>query len=463
MINSSAPRSHPSSFKDPHGYIKYYQGKIHRVINPDYEPHYNKLTESGLYNTLIEKELLVKHEEVEIPTINNKVLLPQQLQFISYPYEWCFDQLKDAALLTLTIQETALQFGMTLKDANAYNIQFLNGKPIFIDTSSFEILDEQKPWIAYGQFCRHFLGPLALMSKVDLRLNHLFRHYIDGIPLDLTSKLLPLKSKFNLGLYFHLHLHAKSIIKSAHKTELNNRVHSNFSLNKHLVLIKHLKNTVNNLELKKQKTAWDDYYTANNNYTNQANKAKATFIEDALTKVSGIKLTWDIGANDGKYSSLVSAKGIPVVAMDVDENAVNQHYTFLKQNPSNILPLIIDLGNPTGSKGWALQERNSILERQKPDLVLALALIHHIVFSLNVPLDKACSFFHETTNDYLIIEFVLPIDEQVIKLKRGRDQIFSNYSQDQFESIFSEKFEVITKQKVEDSQRILYLMQKKHG
>ena len=124
------------------------------------------------------------------------------------------------------------------------------------------------------------------------------------------------------------------------------------------------------------------YYVYNiTNYSGQANKAKTTFIENALTKVSEVKLAWDKGANDGRYSKIVSTKGIPVVAMDVDENAVNQHYNYLKQNPSNILPLIIDLGNPTASKGWALQERNSILDREKPDLVLALALIHHIVFS----------------------------------------------------------------------------------
>lgn len=462
MTNTSVPRSHPSSFKDPHGYIESYQGKIHRILSPEYEPHYSKLNDSGLYHTLIAKEFLIQHKEVEIPSLNNKVLLPEQLQFISYPYEWCFDQLKDAALLTLNIQETALKHGMTLKDANAYNIQFQKGKPIFIDTSSFEILDEQKPWVAYGQFCRHFLGPLALMSKVDLRMNHLFRHYIDGIPLDLVSKLIPLNSKFSLGIYLHIHLHAKSILKSAHQTSLNNRNHTKFNLNKHLGLINHLKSTVKKLGVRKQKTTWDDYYTANNNYSGQANKAKTTFIENALTKVSEVKLAWDIGANDGRYSKIVSTKGIPVVAMDVDENAVNQHYNYLKQNPSNILPLIIDLGNPTASKGWALQERNSILDREKPDLVLALALIHHIVFSLNVPLHKACAFFHETTKEYLIIEFVLPIDEQVIKLKRGREQIFSNYTQEQFESIFNEKFEVITQQKVEDSERILYLMQKKH-
>ena len=203
-----------SSFRDPSGFVFWSKENIFRQVNQPYRQDYDFLMSSGLYDTLVEKELLISHQEVDQFPRDQlsfyKIIKPERIAFISYPYEWCFSQLKDASLLTLHIQKTALEFGMSLKDCSAYNVQFRYGKPVFIDTLSFERYKEGDPWKAYRQFCQHFLAPLALMSHIDLRLNQLSRVFVDGIPLDLTSNLLPFKTRFSLALFVHIHLHAKS-------------------------------------------------------------------------------------------------------------------------------------------------------------------------------------------------------------------------------------------------------------
>ena len=170
------------SFRDSNGFVFWQDGALYRQVNTSYKDNYEHLMESGLYEVLVSGGLLLPHEEVNIqssqPDLAYKVIRPELIPFISYPYEWCFSQLKDAALTTLEIQKTCLDFGMSLKDCSAYNIQFRKGKPVLIDTLSFEKYREGQPWVAYRQFCQHFLAPLALMSHKDIRLNQLLRVYI---------------------------------------------------------------------------------------------------------------------------------------------------------------------------------------------------------------------------------------------------------------------------------------------
>ena len=204
----------PASFRDPSGFLFFQEDILYRQVNLVYQENFNRLVESGLYDHLVNSGKLISHKETELPPPEPetayKVIQPEQLSFISYPYEWSFSQLKDAALLTLDIQKRALQHGMTLKDSSAYNIQFPpeDAKPVLIDTLSFEVYQEGSPWVAYRQFCQHFLAPLALMCFTDERLSQLLRVYIDGISLDLAGSLLPRRTKFNFGLLTHIHLHA---------------------------------------------------------------------------------------------------------------------------------------------------------------------------------------------------------------------------------------------------------------
>ena len=183
------------SFRDPNGFVFVSEGTLYRQVNKSYQRHYDLLYSSGLYEALVSRHLLIAHDECDyLPHGNDqiyKVLRPLPVPFVSYPYEWCFSQLKDAALVTLDLQKRALAHNMVLKDASAYNIQFLDGKPLLIDTLSFETYEEGRAWVAYRQFCQHFLAPLVLMSQKDIRLSQLLRVYIDGIPLDLAASLLP--------------------------------------------------------------------------------------------------------------------------------------------------------------------------------------------------------------------------------------------------------------------------------
>jgi len=247
----------PASFRDPSGFVFRSKSVFYRQINKSYAKEYDHFVKSGLFKKLINKKMLLDHKEVKNIKTDNlayKTILPIQIPFWSYPYEWSFSQLKDAAVLTLEIQNIALAHKMILKDASAYNIQFMQGHPILIDTLSFDFYKEGEPWVAYRQFCQHFLAPLALMSYVDLRFGKLSQIYLDGIPLDLAARLLPQKTKLSLGLGVHLHLHARYQKKFANQGAVN--INRRFNKNQLLGILSSLKKLILSLKLPKQMTVW---------------------------------------------------------------------------------------------------------------------------------------------------------------------------------------------------------------
>src|SRR4030043_209182 len=249
------------SFRDPCGFVFEKDGVIYRQVNYIYKQHYDLLMKSGLYKELVNEELMIPHTEVVLQSQNDnyiyKTLKPERIRFLSYPYEWCFSQLKDAGLITIDVLKRALKYGMILKDASAYNIQFDKGRGIFIDTLSFEKYEEGRPWRAYKQFCQHFLAPLSLMSLKDIRLGTLLKDFIDGIPLDLASCLLPTKSKFKISLLTHIHLHSKSQQHFNTKgIELNSKKVRKHSL---LGLIENLELSIRRLNYNPSGTNWVDY------------------------------------------------------------------------------------------------------------------------------------------------------------------------------------------------------------
>lgn len=453
-----------SSFRDPSGFLFFQNGFIYRQVNKIYNEHYDHLINSGLYKTLVDANLLVPHEEVSITSVEPdkvyKIIKPEYIPFISYPYEWCFSQLKDAALATLEIQKKALDFGMSLKDCSTYNIQFRKGKPILLDTLSFEKYYEGKPWVAYRQFCQHFLAPLALMSYRDIRLNQLLRIYIDGVPLDLASSLLPLHTRFRFSLLSHIHLHAKGQKHFANKTvNTSNYKFSRFSF---LSLINSLESATKKLKWHAEGTEWSDYYN-DTNYSSDAFQQKKQIVFDFLNN-SNPKNVWDIGANDGTFSRIASDKGIPTFSFDIDPAAVEKNYlNCIKKGETNILPMVLDLTNPSPSIGWKNSERMSLIERGPAHTVLALALIHHLAISNNLPLDKIADFFNNICSDSLIVEFVPKSDSQVQRLLLTREDIFPEYTQQMFENKLEIYFEIIKSVKVKNSDRIIYLMKNKNN
>ena len=272
-----------ASFRDPSGFIFFHNGDIYRQINQIYKDDYNLLINSGLFDNLTKKGKLIYNQEVDLQSPNSinlyKIIKPEPIKFISYPYEWSFSQLKDAALLTLNIQKVALNYGMTLKDASAYNIQFTDGHPIFIDTLSFTKYIVGEPWIGYKQFCQHFLAPLGLMSKKDIRTGELLKLYIDGIPLDLASKLLPLSTRLNFGLLSHIHLHALAQKNYTIERKQSNKSSSSMSKNSLIALIENLEKSIKKLSWKPSGTDWLDYYQGTN-YTDKSFLEKQQIIKN---------------------------------------------------------------------------------------------------------------------------------------------------------------------------------------
>jgi hypothetical protein len=406
----------------------------------------------------VDKNLLIPHKEIDVPAPEPdkayKIIKPEPIPFISHPYEWCFAQLKDAALTSFKIQKIALDFEMTLKDCSAYNIQFIKGKPIFIDTLSFEKYHEGQPWIAYRQSCQHFLAPLALMSYRDIRLNQLFRIYIDGVPLDLASSLLPSSTNFKVSLLSHIHLHARSQKHFAGKSvKISGHKISRLSF---MGLIDNLESAIKKIDWKAKGTEWADYYE-DTNYSTGAINHKKKIVAEFLDETNS-EIVWDLGANDGLFSRIASDKKILTISFDIDPAAVQKNYIqSVKNNEKYILPLLLDLTNPSPGIGWENTERISLMQRGPADTAFALALIHHLAISNNLPIGKIANFFSQVCKS-LIIEFIPKDDSQVQRLLSTREDIFPEYTQQDFEIEFKKYFTINNIENIKDSKRTMYLM-----
>lgn len=457
-----AESSHSSSFRDPAGHIFMHDGKLYRQINNAGKEHYESLMSSGLYERLVSEGLLVAHKEVALkklePDSNRyKVIKPDKIPFISYPYEWTFSQLKDAALLTMKIQRLALEHQMILKDASAYNVQFIGKKPVFIDTLSLRPYGQGEAWEGYKQFCEHFLAPLAVAAYSSPEFLRTMRTYIDGLPLSVAVSLLPASARLNRGLLAHLYLHAASQRRydaAGHQAAKKIRKISPIAL---AGLMVSLEKAVKRLKTKSYRTEWGQYYS-DTNYSGKAFQAKKQIVKD-LIKLSKPSVVWDLGANDGTFSSLAAENGAYSVAFDVDMNAVEQNYHNKALSADKLLPLVLDLANPSPAIGWAHEERQSLAARGPADTTLALALIHHLAIGNNLPLSAVAEYFSTLTSN-LIIEFVPKEDSKVQLLLASRKDIFPGYNQDGFESSFAKYFKMIYKKPVAGSKRVIYLYSK---
>jgi len=464
LNNPAAESRVAGSFRDPSGFLFQRNSVLYRQVNQRYASDYDALIASGLYRTLTDAGLLIRHDEVDaapqIADLAYKVICPTRVGFISYPYEWSFSQLKDAALLTLEIQRIAVEHDMVLKDASAYNVQFHEGRPIFIDTLSFERYTEGEPWIAYRQFVQHFLAPLALMAMTDVRLVQLMRTHIDGIPVDLASKLLPWRSRFRFTLLTHIHMLGKSLLRHGDDATAEAKQVKKIKVSKLALrgLIDNLTTAVRKLHWRPGGTEWGDYYEATN-YTDDAMQRKHALVEQFIDEAKP-QSVWDLGANTGEFSRIASDRHVPTIAFDIDPTAVEKNYRRMrvKKEPS-MLPLVMDLTNPSPSLGWRHRERDGLTARGPVDLAMGLALVHHLAISNNVPLDDVANFFADVSQQ-LIIEFVPKEDSQVKRLLATREDIFPHYTREGFEAAFTQHFDILRSEPIADSHRMLYLMKR---
>jgi len=400
-------------------------------------------------------ELLNPHSTLPKKEAGNIIIRPRIIPFISYPYEWCFGEFKDAALATLTIETIALLYGYTLKDASAYNIQFINGKPLLIDKLSFEPYKEGSLWIAYRQFCIQFLAPLLLMSYLDPDMNKRLLFYFDGVPLSLVSKLLPKHTYLNFSHLMHIHFQALMERKSSGQTA-DTKTMSKSNL---FALLHDLQNTIENLKFPVKKSYWSEYekfHIYNNHALSEKQRIVGKYL--AMTKA---KTALDIGANTGMFTKLCTDRKIRTVSIDNDHVSIEQMYeTNKKNNDQFCLPLVIDITNPSPSIGWANGERMSFITRSSFDVVLALAITHHLAIEHNLPLEYIMKFMSHL-GTYGIIEFVPKTDPEVRTMLANREDIFHRYSQQEFEKACGKYYSIIAKQPVDKTGRVIYFLKRK--
>ncbi len=448
---------HEASFRDPSGYI-FHDGKsLRRAINPIYFKQYHKLKESGFFTTLIEKGLLIGHEETSVSE-EKIIITPVHIPFITNPYEWSFEQFKHAALLTLQIQKYALSKGFILKDASAYNVTFHQGKPIFIDTLSFDFYEEDTPWRAYKQFITHFFGPLVLAKYHGTEIFKMLQTHIDGIPVKLIASMLPGKTKLSSTLYTNIHLLAKMESKHSEDYKAETKV-AKLSKKAQNNILTILFDYIKKLKLN-EASEWGDYYEKTN-YDDEAFEAKRQLIKEWVLPLNAEKLI-DVGGNDGTFARAFITEVKVILVTDIDSNAVEYNYHQVQQNSeTNMLPFVSDVLQPAPGVGFNNTERNSLLERLSdyaPDVTLALALIHHITLSGNVPFYKSAEFFAKFSR-HLIIEFPRREDswvESLLVRKREFINHFDFYNETKFEEEYSLFFQLEKKQAISGTQRVLY-------
>lgn len=437
-------------------------GELLRQVNPIYFEQYNSLKESGFYKKMFDAGLLVQHTEVSA-SADAIILEPEVIPFFSYPYEWSFSQYKHAALHTLKLQKYCLQNGFTLKDATAFNITFHKGKPVFVDSLSFDKYTEGEPWRAYKQFLMHFLAPLALAKYYGNDMLKLLQQYIDGIPLEKASKLLPFSAKLNPLLYTNIFLTAKYDAKFSNDTPGKSKAVT-LSKQAQEKILDSLYSYINGLELK-ENTEWKDYYSITN-YDAEAFDYKKKLVRKWYQSVNAKKAV-DLGGNDGTFSRELKDIADELLVADIDPNAVNYNYLqVLKNKETNIVPLVSDLLNPAPGIGFNNNERSSLQERIRKneyDVSLALALIHHISLTGNVPFAMSAEMFASLT-PYLIIEFPDRGDSWVdflLKSKREFLNHFDYYNKENFEKDYAAYFDVIEKLKIPNTERTMYLLKRK--
>lgn len=451
------------SFRDRRGRVFYHEGKVYRWLDAAALADWKKLTSAK--NLQSRPRRLVETREVDAPIAG--VTLPEgggllwheRLPLITYPYEWCFSMLRDAALQQLELLLDACKDGMVLRDATPYNTQWHGASPVFIDIPSFGTGQKGAPWVAYRQFCKMFLYPLMLQSHFGVPFQPWLRGSLDGIEPQDMARLSRFGDILRPGVFSHVWLQAAlgSVESKASGNRLNEEFASLGEGNELVVALgQKLTALVNKLKWKEKASRWADY-AQKNTYTDADQKTKEAFVERACQR-EDVDIVWDMGANTGHYSALAARHASLVVSMDSDHLAVERHYLKLKaQLPGGgrILPLVFNLADPSPSLGWRNAERKCLPERQRPDLCLCLAVIHHLVLSANIVLEDLVEWLAQTT-PHLVIEWVGRDDPMVIGLLRNKEDIYTDYSLEGFEAALNQRFEVLNRETLPSGTRILF-------
>jgi hypothetical protein len=464
----STTRIEPGSFRDPDSRVVEAGGAVLRLLSEQGLRDWQALEATDLFRKavaegkLVGTEVEAEHGGLPEGLVNGAaaVLRHEVVPFVSYPYEWTFTMLKDAALLQLELLQNALDEGLILKDSSPYNIQWRGAKPLFIDVGSFERLREGEPWVGYRQFCMLFLYPLLLQAYKDVPFQPWLRGRLDGIEPQQARDLMSFRDLFRSGVLAHVVLHARLERRNADSTRDVKAELGKAGFKKELIVanVKRLRRLVGKLDWKPGATAWSDY-GPRGHYTDADTGAKDEFVRRVAAE-GARDLVWDLGANDGRYSRIAAEHARTVLAMDADAAVVDGLYRSLR-GEGRILPLCVDVADPSPALGWRGAERRTLAERGTPDLTLCLALIHHVSISGNVPIAELLDWLRSLEST-LVIEFPTPDDPLVQRLlARKREGTHPDYERRYFERALGERFDVKSQEELSSGTRVLYVARPK--
>lgn len=455
----------PGSFRDRDGRIYRSGDRVIRGMSQLALDEFQKLQATAFYTKFLEKGQLVEsrvlpQDEVPVSEDNRAqwagFIEHSVIPVVSYPYEWTFGMLRDAALLQLNLVEAAILEGMTLKDATPYNIQFVSGRPVFIDIPSFETLPTGAPWSGYRQFCEMFLFPLMLQAYKGIDFQPLLRSSIDGVGIQTAAKLFGFRDRFRKGVLTHVWLQAKLDSRFGGTSQNVRSELKSAGFNTELILanIRKMRKLVTGLKWQGEGSEWGSYEEFHN-YTEDDHLLKEAFVEESVA-ASEAELVWDIGCNTGQFSKIAAAHARGVIAMDLDHFAVERLYRETREEKiKDILTLVQNVADPSPSWGWRNNERTDLRTRARPDLVLCLALIHHVVISANIPLEEFIGWLADTS-DQIIIEYVSRSDDKVEALLRNKQDKYADYSRKNLESQLQKHYRIMRQLSLESGNRFLY-------
>jgi SAM-dependent methyltransferase len=452
------------SYRDTAARVVKKETGYYRYIFHEYKAEYDHLMKSGLYQELIQKELLIEHQEIEVDTDDPKVyklLLPNQIPFQSYPFEWSYTQWRKSILAYLRINHIALKYGMILKDATPYNFYLTGGKAVMFDTSSFMFFKENDSWIAYRQFCEEFLSPVVLMLYNGSEWSKLTMANLRGMPLSFVSKQLPLKSWFNLTTLLHIHIHSKySGYNQLEQKE--SKKNKGFTLEEIKSLQKMIISTLSKWEKPYQyKSHWSTYYE-NDIESQEYLKDKEATIRKWLEIIKP-KSVIDLGSNTGKFSFIAAEYAERVISIEGDEKCVDEIEEQINvRKLDNIYTLLGNVAEPSPTMGFLNNGTESIYKRGCSDVVLGLALVHHLHISNRLSFEQISLIFASFSNEYLIVEFITITDNKVQLLIKDKKVDLNNYNQDAFINALKIWFEINEIVELNKSKRVLYFLERKY-
>ncbi|HMU25973.1 MAG TPA: hypothetical protein PKA65_01050 [Solirubrobacterales bacterium] len=459
----------PGSFRDRDSRVVVSGDAIYRALSPEGAEDWEAFSGSPLLEQLTAAGRVIGTREVDpsvlgesqdlLPTGITKVLEHDRIPFVSYPYEWTFSMLQDAAKLQLELGAAAIDSGLGLKDATPYNVQFIGSQPTFIDIGSFEKITEGEPWIAYRQFCMLYLYPLLFQAHKDIPFHPWMRGSIDGIqPID-AIKVFSLRDRLRRGVFLHTSLHARldrRANKSGPGSAEENKTNRQVKPGQIKAQLESMNRLVSKLKWKAGETSWSGYRQSNT-YSDEDDRRKQAFVGEVAAQLKP-GLTWDMGCNDGAYSRIAAESSERVVAFDFDHATVEALYRSLREEGNTkILPLVSNLADPSPALGWRGLERKTLADRGAPDLMLALALIHHVSISANIPIADFLQWARdlETT---LLVEFPKRTDPMVRALLANKHEGANpDYEEGNFERELEKRFEVERREELPSGDRILYL------